>query len=201
MSNFNIDRGQVIPFRMSEIGYQYWLKCRPEWLTFSSIGQDSISLTPAVQQGVAAWWCRRQWFGIDRQGQGYTFLNVRELMKCRPGRQNSVYNGILPPSNKGRGNPSRTGTGPQCPCGADTTGYRQSWDKAWAMWVKYGQKDKTFRTVSGKGTMGISLTSFIKSRGPSPPPTPWRRCPWNIGRGTAIPFKMNETKWTSVLNI
>ena len=59
MSNFNIDRGQVIPFRMSEIGYQYWLKCRLERPTFSSIGQDSTSLTPAVQQGVAAWWCLR----------------------------------------------------------------------------------------------------------------------------------------------
>ena len=122
-------------------------------------------------------------------------------MKCRPGKQNSVCNGILPPSNKGSGNPSRTGTGPQCPYDADTTGYRQSWDKAWAMWVKYGQKDKTFRTVSGKGRLGISLTSFNKSRKPSPPPTPWHRCPWNIGRGTAIPFKMNETKWTSVLNM
>jgi len=75
---------------MNEIGYQYWLKCRPERPTFSSIGQDSISLTPAIQQGVAAWWCRRQRFDIDRQGQSYTFLNVGELMKCIL-EDNSVY--------------------------------------------------------------------------------------------------------------
>ena len=153
---------------MSEIGYQYWLKCRPERLTFSSIGQGSISLTPAVQQGDSRLVVQVSVVRYRLVGARLYFskcARVNEMPFCM--EDNSVYtiNGILPPSNKGRGNPSRTGTDPHCPWGADTTGYWQSSDRAWAMWVEYRPERQTFRTVSDKGRMGISLTSFNKSRG------------------------------------
>ena len=141
---------------MSEIGYQYWLNCRPGRITFNRIGQGSISLTPAVQQGgsrlvVQASVVRYRRAGAIPQGQG----------------QVPTAPVVQTPMDIGR------------------------------VLIEHEPERQTFGTVSGKGRMGISLTSFNKGIGPSPPESsadPVAQVPVEYRKGTTIPFKMNETK-------
>ena len=156
---------------MSEIGYHYWLNCRPERLTFSNIGQGSISLTPAVQQGgsrlvVRASVVRYRRAGAIPQGQGQ--------VPIAPVVQTSMDIGRVLIEHE-----------------------RCEWST--------GLKDKRSERYRARAVWEFLWPRSTRAEGrplPSPPRTPWRRCPWNIGRGTTIiPFKMNETKWTSVLNI
>ena len=119
---------------MSKIGYQYWLKCRPERLTFSSIRQGSISLTPAVQQGGSRLVVQASVVRY-RSAEARLYFSkcarVNEMPSWKTIAYIQVYTTVYCPRPTRAGAiPQGQGQVPNAPVVQTPLGYRQSSDRA-----------------------------------------------------------------------